>query len=68
VTPESGTPDRSKRPDELVVQVTCGNHSRRFAAEAASVSLVVVLDHVPVCRPSLKNDLVAAVGGQEGNL
>ena len=38
------------------------------APEAASISLNVLLDHIPGASAELKNDLVAAVGGQEGNL
>ncbi|RSM44255.1 alpha-L-rhamnosidase [Amycolatopsis balhimycina DSM 5908] len=103
-----------QHPDELVVQVTAGEHSWQYevddsaaskqytmdtplrtlsedpkvwravtdvfakhfpgipldgsAPEAAGISLNIVLDHVPGASTELKNDLVAAVGGQEGNL
>lgn len=36
------------------------------APEAASISLNIVLDHIPGASRELENDLVAAVGGQEG--
>ena len=102
-----------QHPDELVVQVTGGDHSWHYdvaertpdqytmdtplrtlsedpkawravteafakhfpgipldgsAPEAASISLNVLLDHIPGASAELKNDLVAAVGGQEGTL
>jgi len=102
-----------QHPDELVVQVTGGDHHWHYdvtewtpdqytmdtplrtlsedpkawravteafakhfpgipldgsAPEAASISLNVLLDHIPGASAELKNDLVAAVGGQEGNL
>jgi alpha-L-rhamnosidase len=37
------------------------------APEAASVSLNVVLDHIPGASHELQRDLVAAISGQEGN-
>ncbi|MEV8442231.1 glycoside hydrolase family 78 protein [Actinosynnema sp. NPDC051121] len=37
------------------------------APEAASISLNIVLDHVPGASPELKDDLTAAVVGSKGN-
>jgi len=36
------------------------------APEAVSISLNIVLDHIPGAPPELQNDLMAAIGGQEG--